>query len=142
MWSLRDSIKPHTSCDNIASGSPLKTQYPMKCFLDVYMNASNFFEQFVITNADWELANECVIAACTELDGKRIGENGAPKTYEWMKNETDWARKLGKNGSIPLDASRFISEASRQFILDELERRTKKGMNWTSLGDYLRVRAR
>ncbi|KAJ3888522.1 hypothetical protein GG344DRAFT_67873 [Lentinula edodes] len=121
----------------------LKTQYPMKCFLDVYMNASNFFEQFIITNADWELlANECVIAACTELDGKRIGENGAPKTYEWMKNEIDWARKLGKNGSIPLDASRFISEASRQFILDELECSTKKGMNWTSLGDYLRVRAR
>ncbi|KAJ3917860.1 hypothetical protein F5877DRAFT_67837 [Lentinula edodes] len=69
-------------------------------------------------------------------------ERRLAKTYEWMKNEIDWARKLGKNGSIPLDASRFISEASRQFILDELECRTKKGMNWTSLGDYLRVRAR
>ncbi|KAJ3873829.1 hypothetical protein F5051DRAFT_455721 [Lentinula edodes] len=58
----------------------LKTQYPMKCFLDVYMNASNFFEQFIITNADWELlANECVIATYTELDGKRIGENGAQR---------------------------------------------------------------
>ncbi|KAJ4466678.1 hypothetical protein C8J55DRAFT_493012 [Lentinula edodes] len=61
---------------------------------------------------------------------KRIGENGAPKILEWVRNEIDLARKLGQNGPIPLDASRFrfISEVSRQFILGELERRANQGM--------------
>ncbi|KAJ4491695.1 hypothetical protein C8R41DRAFT_920309 [Lentinula lateritia] len=115
----------------------LKTEHPLKCFLDVYMNASNFFDQFVITNADWNDANECVIAACTELEDKRQGRHDAPKTYEWMRKEIDLARQLGRTDQITVDLSRFISEKSRHYILDEIERRASKGLSWTSLGDSL-----
>ncbi|TRM69619.1 hypothetical protein BD626DRAFT_474778 [Schizophyllum amplum] len=105
----------------------MKTQYPLKVILDVYMNASNFFDMYVVTGADWHFATECVEAACTELAAKREGENGSPETYRWLQDEINWATRLGRGTPIPADAQNRISEASRTAILDEIDRRTQEG---------------
>ena len=106
----------------------LKTDYPLQVVVDVYVNAGMYLPQYVVEDHDWVIADQCVRAACTDIEDKREGRHGVIKTFDWLREEIAWATTLGPDGVIPNEAVIRVSDTSRTFILKEIERRQSKNL--------------